>query len=182
MTVSSHREPNNHSIIAHRHPNNPHPAVASGTPQYLTHHVTRHPSNPCAHVSWAPGWLSPQEVPNLPAVVPGPAGPPAVQGRGDHESACRTVAQYPPLVGEPGEAPRPRPLPGAHEELQPPRWVAPSYRTPDHTHVLAHGAGFGFKWRNGTGRIRGRYSLPHMGTRVWTPLGMLLCPPQGVRM
>ena len=53
-------------------------------------------------------------------------------------------------------------------------------RTPGHTHVLVHGAGFGFKWRNGTGRIRGRYSVSHMGTRAWTSLGMLLCPPQGL--
>ena len=58
---------------------------------------------------------------SVPAVVPGPAGHPVIQGRGIHESACRTVARYPLLVGEPGEAPRPRPLPGAHEGLQPPR-------------------------------------------------------------
>ena len=55
-------------------------------------------------------------------------------------------------------------------------------RTPGHMHVLTHGAGFGFKWRNGTGCIRGRYSVHHMGNRAWTSLGMLLCLPQGVRM
>ena len=65
---------------------------------------------------------------SAPAVVPRPAGHPVVQGRGIHESACRTVARYPLLVGEPGEALRPRPVPGAHEELQPPRGVLPSNR------------------------------------------------------
>ena len=65
---------------------------------------------------------------SAPAVVPGPAGHPVVQGRGIHESACRTVAWYPLLVGEPGEALRPRPVPGAHEELKPPRGVLLSNR------------------------------------------------------
>lgn len=65
---------------------------------------------------------------SAPAVVPGPAGHPVVQGRGIRESACRTVARYPLPVGEPGEAQRPRPPPGAHEELQPPRGVLPSNR------------------------------------------------------
>lgn len=51
--------------------------------------------------------------------------------------------------------------------------------TPGHTHVLAHGAGFGFKRRNGTGRIRGHYSVHHMGTRAWTSLGTLLCVTTG---
>ena len=58
---------------------------------------------------------------SAPVVVPGPAGHPVIQGHDFHESACRTVAWYPLLVGEPGEAPRPHPLPGAHEELQLPR-------------------------------------------------------------
>ena len=63
----------------------------------------------------------PEGANSAPAVVPGPAGHPVIQGQDIHESACRTVAQYPLLVGEPGGAPRLRPLPGVHEELQPPR-------------------------------------------------------------
>ena len=54
--------------------------------------------------------------------------------------------------------------------------------TPGHRHVLPHGAGFGFKWRNGTGCIRGRYSVHYMVSRAWTSLGTLLCLPQWVRM
>nr|XP_042097507.1 PI-PLC X domain-containing protein 1 isoform X1 [Ovis aries] len=58
---------------------------------------------------------------SAPAVVTGPAGHPVVRGRGGREPARGAVARDPLLVGEQGEAPGPRPLPGAHEELRPPR-------------------------------------------------------------
>uniref|UniRef100_A0A8B9WVT2 Phosphatidylinositol specific phospholipase C X domain containing 1 n=1 Tax=Bos mutus grunniens TaxID=30521 RepID=A0A8B9WVT2_BOSMU len=73
--------------------------------------------------------------------------------------------------------------------------------TPSHTRVQGHGAGFGFKWRNGTGRVRG-ITLSTTGGqdvdiradiivpttrgqdvgRTWTSMRTLLCPPHGVGM
>ena len=56
---------------------------------------------------------------SAPAVVTGPAGHPVVRGRGIREPSHGTVARDPLLVGEQGEAPGPRKLPGAHDEPRP---------------------------------------------------------------
>lgn len=42
----------------------------------------------------------------------------------------------------------------------------PCTRTPEHVHILGHGVGFGFNWRNRTEHIRGHYSVQHAGIRT----------------
>ncbi|XP_070359062.1 PI-PLC X domain-containing protein 1 isoform X4 [Equus asinus] len=65
------------------------------------------------------------------AVGAGPAGPPVVRGRAHAEPAPRAVAGAPLLVGRPGKAHGAGALPGAHEELRPPRRAVRGGHQPD---------------------------------------------------
>ena len=157
MTVSSHRDPDNQSITAHRHPNNPHITVASRTPpitETLCHEAAQQPLRTRLTGT---RMIPPQEVPTLRQLWA--RGQQVILSYEDEASVRRHAELWPGIPYWWGNKVKPRDLIHYLERMKScgrPGKCLPCTGTPGHMHVLGQGAGFGFKWRNGTGHVRGR--------------------------